>query len=127
MKNGRKWFRLYADQPKASNLSIAGGALRLLSIFLMAAAIPCTLALLLSGFRITMAGGVGTALIFLMDELDDELMMAFFLWGMAAAGRYAASVLQEKAELLAGPEPSEDAAVRPLEVVPLPEQETKAP
>ena len=127
MKNGRKWFRLYADHPKASNLSIAGGALRLLAIFLMAAAIPCTLALLLSGFRITMAGGVGTALILLMDELDDELLMAFFLWGMAAASRYAASVLQEKAELLVGPEPSEAAAATPLKVVPLPDQETKAP
>lgn len=100
MKKDQKLFRLYADHPHASNLSIAGGAAKLLSVFLMVAAIPCTLALLLSAFRITMAGGFGTALIFLMDELDDELVMAFFLWGTVVACRYVASVLQEKADLL---------------------------
>lgn len=100
MKKDQKLFQLYADQPHASNLSIAGGAAKLLSVFLMVAAIPCTLALLLSTFRITMAGGLGTALIFLMDELDDELVMTFLLWGAVVACRYVASVLQEKANLL---------------------------
>lgn len=100
VNKGQKWFKLYADQPKASNLSIAGGAVKLLSIFLMVAAILYTLALLLSGFRIAAAGGIGTAFIFLMDELDDQLFAAFLLWGMVAGCRYVASVLQEKADLL---------------------------
>lgn len=100
MKKEQKLFQLYPDQPHASNLSIAAGAAKLLSVFLMVAAIPCTLALFLSAFRITMAGGLGTALIFIMDELDDELVMAFLLWGAVIACRYVASVLQEKANLL---------------------------
>ena len=36
-----------------------------------------------------------------MDELDDLVFSAFLLWGGAAACRYAASVLQEKARLRA--------------------------
>ncbi len=100
MKKDQKLFRLYADHPHASNLSIAGGAAKLLSMLFIVAAIPCTLALLLSAFRITMAGGFGTALIFLMDELDDELVMAFLLWSAVVACRYVANVLQEKANLL---------------------------
>ena len=101
MNKGQKWFKLYAEQPKASNLSIAGGAVKLLSYFLMAAALLFTLAVVLVGFRIAMAGGIGTAFIFLMDELEDQIFGAFLLWGMVAACRYVSSVLQEKADLLA--------------------------
>ena len=36
-----------------------------------------------------------------MDELDDMVLLAFFLWGAFAACRFAASVLHAKAELLA--------------------------
>ena len=71
------------------------------ALLLMIAAIPCTLALLLAAARLTMASGMSTALIFVMDELDDLVFSAFLLWGGAAACRYAASVLQEKARLRA--------------------------
>ena len=40
-----------------------------------------------------------------MDELDDELLAAFFLWGLVIACRYTACVLQAKAQLLVQPVP----------------------
>lgn len=101
MKKQHNWFRLYPDNSTASNLSIAGGAVKLLSILLLIAAIPTTLAVLLVAVRLTAASGMGTALIFLMDEMDEGVFLAFFLWCAVAACRYAASVLQGKAELLA--------------------------
>lgn len=107
MKKEQKWFHLYHGNSAASNLSIAGGAVKLLSVLFLIAAILCTLALVLSGLRVTMAGGPGTAFIFLMDELDDELFTAFLLWGAVAACRYTASVLQGKAELMAQPDQTE--------------------
>ena len=93
MSKKQKWFTLYEESAAASNLSIAGGAVKLAALLLMIAAIPCTLALLLAAARLTMASG--------MDELDDLVFSAFLLWGGAAACRYAASVLQEKARLRA--------------------------
>ena len=110
MKREQKWFQLYAGHPTASNLSIAGGAVKLFSLFLLIAAVLSTLALLLVGLRLTMAGGPGTALIFLMDEMDDEVFTAFFLWGAVAALRYIACVLQSKAELLVRPQEPAPAA-----------------
>ena len=120
MNKGQKWFKLYAEQPKASNLSIAGGAVKLLSSFLMAAALLFTLAVVLAGFRIAMAGGIGTAFIFLMDELEDQIFGAFLLWGMVAACRYGSSVLQAKADLLA----LGDRQQERVELVPEAEQDT---
>ena len=90
MKKERTLYQLYAGHDRGSALSVAGGAFRLLSLLLIAAALY-TLALLLSGFRVTLAGGLGTAFLFLMDELDDELLAAFFLWGLVIACRYTAS------------------------------------
>ena len=95
------WFQLYPEHHGASRCSIAGGGVKLLSLFILAAAILYSLALLLCGFRVASAAGLGTALVFLMDELDDMVLLAFFLWGAFAACRFAASVLHAKAELLA--------------------------
>ena len=67
MKQKQSWFQLYPESNRASNLSIAGGAVRLLSLLLLIAAIGATLVLLLAGARLTAAAGVGTALIFLLD------------------------------------------------------------
>lgn len=112
-KNDKKLFQLYAGQPHASNLSIAGGAVKLLALLLMVAALPTTLALLLSIFRIAMAGGLGTALIFLMDELDEEFFMAVCLWGAVLMSYYVANVLQAKAKMLAQHKQLESAAQQP--------------
>ena len=49
MSKKQKWFTLYEESAAASNLSIAGGAVKLAALLLMIAAIPCTLALLLAG------------------------------------------------------------------------------
>ena len=81
MKQKQSWFQLYPESNRASNLSIAGGAVRLLSLLLLIAAIGATLVLLLAGARLTAAAGVGTALIFLLDELGEGMFLAFFLWG----------------------------------------------
>ena len=50
MSKKQKWFTLYEESAAASNLSIAGGAVKLAALLLMIAAIPCTLALLLAGY-----------------------------------------------------------------------------
>ena len=115
MKQKQSWFQLYPESNRASNLSIAGGAVRLLSLLLLIAAIGATLVLLLAGARLTAAAGVGSALIFLLDELGEGVFLAFFLWGAVLVCRYAACVLQSKAELLARPreaaaEPAADTA-----------------
>ena len=64
---------------------------------------------------IHLQGDDGTALIFLLDELGEGVFLAFFLWGAVLVCRYAACVLQSKAELLARPreaaaEPAADTA-----------------
>ena len=101
MKQKQRWFQLYPESDRASNLSIAGGAVKLFSLLLVIAASAATLALLLAGLRLTAAAGISTALIFLLDELGEGVFLAFFLWGAVLACRYAACVLQSKAELLA--------------------------
>lgn len=103
MRQKQAWFQLYPDNSRASNLSVAGGAVRLAALLLLVAAVLFTLGPLLAGLRLTAAAGPGTALIFLADEMDENLFAAFFLWGAVLACRYTASVLQGKAELLAQP------------------------
>ena len=112
------WFQLYPDHPSASRLSVIGGGVKLLSLFVLAAAILYTPALLLAGFRIVAAGGLGTAFLFLMDELDDELLAAFFLWGLVIACRYTACVLQAKALLLVQPGQPEPREPSPADTQP---------
>lgn len=101
MKNKNPLFHLYPENSKAFKLSVIGGGVKLLSLFLLVAAILYTIALLIPGFRVAFAGGVATALLFVVDELDDVVFGAFFLWGAFAVCRYAACVLQARAQLLA--------------------------
>ena len=108
VKKGRGWFQTYEENPTATNLSMAGGGARLLSILLLIAAIPCTVAVLMAVARVSMVGSVGTALIFLMDEMDDLLLAAL------AVCRYAACVLQSKAALYAQNK-DEEAKLEPTE------------
>ena len=100
MKKEAKPFEVYPGQTKATNLSIAGGAVKLLSVILMVAAIPCTLGLILYGYRVAAYGGLGYAMLFLLDEMEDALFLTFVLWAAAAACRYLACVLREQAALL---------------------------
>lgn len=100
MKKNHTWFELYPHNHQATNLSMAGGGVKLLSILLLIAAIPFTLAIILTCLRLTLAGGPAMAMMYLVDELDDELWTALFLWGAVAVCRYAACVLQCKARIL---------------------------
>ena len=111
-------FQLYPDHPSASRLSVIGGGVKLLSLFVLAAAILYTPALLLAGFRIVAAGGLGTTFLFLMDEMDEMVFGAFFLWGVFAICRYAACVLQAKAGLLARPGQPEPREPSPADTQP---------
>ncbi len=104
-------FQLYEGNNRASNLSIAGGGVRMLSVLFLVIAILYTLALLIPGFRIASAGGVGTALLFIIDELSGMVIGVFLLWAVFAACRYTARVLQAKAELLAPAQTIEQATV----------------
>lgn len=107
LKHNRSWFTLYESDPKATNLSMAGGGVKLLSILLLIAAIPCTLALILAAGRIGAVSSMGTALIYLMDEMDELLVGTFFLWAAVVVCRYAACVLQSKAQMLAAGQTTE--------------------
>lgn len=100
MKQKREWFHLYQDNPVATNLSIASGGVKLLSVLLLIAAIPATLAVGAVGLRIMTVSSWSTSLIFLMDELSEELFLVFFLWSAVIICRYVSSVLQGKAALL---------------------------
>lgn len=106
LNHNRSWFTLYETDPKATNLSMAGGGVKLLSILLLIAAIPCTLALILAAARIGAVSTAGTVLIYLMDEMDELLVGTFFLWAAVVVCRYAACVLQSKAQMRAASQPA---------------------
>ena len=100
-QRNHSWFTLYETDPKATNLSMAAGGVKLLSLLLAIAAIPCTLALVLAAGRIGAVSPAGTALIYLMDEMDELLVGTFFLWAAVVVCRYAACILQSKAKMRA--------------------------
>ncbi len=111
MKKRFQWFTLYPGHPKASNLSILSGGVKLVSLLLLIGAALASLAVLAVGVRLALVGGLGTALSFLLGELDEELFLAFFLWCAVAVCRYLAAVLSAKAALLAGESaPAQEAA-----------------
>lgn len=100
MKTKKPLFYLYPESEKASRLSVIGGGIKILSIFLLVAAILYSLAMLVPGMRILFAAGFSTAIWFIVDELEDLIVGVFLLWGAFAICRYAACVLQAKANLL---------------------------
>ena len=89
---------LYAESPRASNVSIAGGAVKLLSVVVLIAAIGCTAVLALAAVRLA---AMVPSLWFVLDELEDGLGAVFFLWAAFALCRYLARMLARKAALLA--------------------------
>ncbi len=100
MNKKRSWFEVYPNNPLATNLSIAGGGLKLISILLLIAAIPFTLAAALAFIRLISASGIITALIFMLDEFDEMVFMVFILWSAAFVLRYVSCVLFAKAQLI---------------------------
>ena len=93
-------FEVYPNNSLATNLSIAGGGLKIISILLLIAAIPATLAVILASVRLISASGVVTALIFMLDEFDEMLFIVFLLWSAFIIFRYISYILHAKAALI---------------------------
>ena len=115
MKKHKDCFTVYPQNRQATNLSIVSGGARLLSILLLLASIPALIAVLVMIFRLASFGGLDNIVLYMIEEMDDELVMTFGLWCAAAVCRYAASVLSAKAELLSAPaaQQSEPAEIAP--------------
>lgn len=73
-------------------LALLAGVLRTLSFVLLAGAVLVTVALALAAFALRMPGPDG--LFYLLDEMDDELLGAFLLWGGFALSGTAARMLR---------------------------------
>lgn len=71
-------------------LALLAGVLRTLSFVLLAGAVLVTVAL--AAFALRMPGPDG--LFYLLDEMDDELLGAFLLWGGFALSGTAARMLR---------------------------------
>jgi len=93
----KKSYNLYPNSPTATNLSMVGGGVRLVALMLLAGAVLGTLALVLISYR-PLAGGM--SLLWLLDELDDALLLVLALWCGAAVCGYTAGALRSKARML---------------------------
>ena len=74
MKQKKSWFEIYPDNRQATNLSIAGGAARLLAILLAIPGALLALGLLAAACHALLRAGPGWAVLYLLDEMDEELM-----------------------------------------------------
>lgn len=99
MKSFTKNIPLYADNPKASNVSIAGGAVKLLSVLLLIGAVPATAVTALAAVRLS---SWVPSVWFVLEELEDGLGAVLILWAAFVFCRYAAEMMARKARLMAG-------------------------
>ena len=100
MKQKKSWFEIYPDNRQATNLSIAGGAARLLAILLAIPGALLALGLLAAACHALLRAGPGWAVLYLLDEMDEELAETFFLLAASAVCFYGAHALHSKARLL---------------------------
>ena len=100
MNHSKNTFSVYPGNPTATHLSMAAGGVRLLSWVVCIAAALTTLAALLAAFQILSLAGFRHGLYYLLDEMDEELILAFGLWCGFAVLRYAAAVLRAKITML---------------------------
>lgn len=107
-------FHLDPENSRASRLSIAGGALKLLSLLMLAAAVLGTLALLAAVIQLTVSAGFAMALHLLLDELEELPALLFLLWVFFAACWFAAGVLHAKSGLLSQAGRPKEPAARPV-------------
>ncbi|MBM6830370.1 hypothetical protein H9X85_09075 [Anaerotignum lactatifermentans] len=101
MKGKHPWFQVYKENQKATHLSMAGGGARLLALLLTVAAVPVTAVLGMILFRMVTTAGPGMAWFFLLEEMEEPLLLAFLLWSGAILLRYGAAVCRAKAEMMA--------------------------
>ena len=100
MNNSKNSFSVYPNNPTATHPSMAAGGVRLLSWVVCVAAAMSTLMALLPASRILSMAGFHHGFYFLLDEVDEELILAFGLWCCFAVLRYAAAVLRAKISML---------------------------
>lgn len=101
MKKERNWYENYPGCPKATNLSMAGGAARILAI-LMGVGAALTLVLLLAvGLGLMSGGRGGLPLLWLLDEMDDEVGMLLALMVGAVLCAIASGMLRGRARDMA--------------------------
>lgn len=98
MKKKGPSFHLYPENDAASRLSVAGGGVKLLSTLVLVAAILYSAGRAVGDPPGDHVLGMGGALHHLLDDAEEGLFGLFVLWGLFAACRYAASVLQAKAK-----------------------------
>lgn len=104
MSRKNPWFEIYENDRKATHFSMAGGGARLLALLLTVAAVPVTILLLFAAFRMFSTLGMGRAWFFLLEELDEMLLMVFMMWSAVILLRYAAHVFWAKADMAVGKE-----------------------
>lgn len=97
MKFFDKLVVIDAKNSKATNLSIAAGALKLLSILLVIGAILLTLGIFFIGLRPVAAMGLAQTIWYLLEELDGALLCCFILWCASILCAFVSSVLRAKA------------------------------
>lgn len=99
-KEKKEWFEIYPQHPRATDLSIASGAIRLLAMLLGIAAALMIAAVLAEGFHSASHGWHGSMLWYLVDEMDDEMGMVLVLAGASVLCGYGAYALKRKAEAM---------------------------
>lgn len=89
-------FSVYSNNPTATNLSMIAGGIRLLSWPVLIAAVISTLLALFPAVRVISLAGLTHGLYYILDELDEVLILAFGLWCVFAVLRYGAAVIEAK-------------------------------
>ena len=100
MKFYDKLVIIDAKNNKATNLSIAAGALKLLSFLLALGAALLTLGILLVGLRPVASGSLPMVIWYLLEELDEALLACFFFWCATVLCGFASSVLRAKSRAM---------------------------
>lgn len=102
MKQNRSWFEVYPHSRQATDLSMVGGAVRLLAILLAIPGALFALGLLAAAGHVLFREGFSWMVWHMLDEMDEEIFQTFFLLAGSAICFYGAHVLRSKASLLAG-------------------------
>lgn len=97
---GHRLFEIFPQHTKATNLSILGGGLKLMTILLCAPAILGTIALIVFGVQAYMTFGMRSVLFLLLEEGEEMIPLLFVLWvGVALCGYFAHALKAKAAQL----------------------------
>ena len=92
MEKKKRWFGVDPN----NNFSVAAGAAKLMAIIMTVAAVLFGAALILRGAHIFQIAGGYRWFMFMLDEMDEELAMTFFLAAGALVCAYAGHILQNR-------------------------------